>query len=302
MDDRGIIVNQLMILMRVRILFLQESAIPTLPAALSPFVVTKFLLRKSLRRTYTTRIGLPFPMDEEIFTRLRVDDEFVTFICDFAVYVFTSLSDGLYRNKNNMKNISNAKVRSANYAKTTRIGLPFPMDEEIFTRLRVDDEFVTFICDFAVNVFNKSCQMYRNKNNKKNISNAKVKECKYAKVRPCYLFYMTIEVVEQKTEVYEINLRCNLDDGAIVLDSFCLRGPEPLGIRKDDSLTDPEVYYDISGMVRRTGGYDFYNPLGWDRLSEWLESKFLLTLGLLSYSSVGFPFPLPHSCIMDVYD
>ncbi|GJT12495.1 hypothetical protein Tco_0859537, partial [Tanacetum coccineum] len=137
----------------------------------------------------------------------------------------------------------NFKKLDETFNKTTRIGLPFPMDEEIFTRLRVDDEFVTFICDFAVNVFNKSCQMYRNKNNNKNISNAKVKECKYAKVRPCYLFYMTIEVVEQKKiEVYEINLRCNLDDGAIVLDSFCLRGPEPLGIREGAHISLESIY------------------------------------------------------------
>nr|GEY98589.1 methylenetetrahydrofolate reductase 1 [Tanacetum cinerariifolium] len=42
---------------------------------------------------------------------------------------------------------------------------------------------------------------------------------------------------------------------------------------KDDSLTDPEVYYYKSGMVRRTGGYDYYNPCGWDRLDVSLAHR-----------------------------
>lgn len=168
---------------------------------------------------------------------------------------------------------------------TTLIGLPFPTDEEIKTRLEVDNEFVTFIGDFAVGVFNDSCQMYFNKNNNKNISGAKIMECKYLKVRPCYLFYMTIEAVEQgKLGVYEITLRCNLDDGAIVLDTFFLTDREPSGRRegaiislesiyetfKDDS-TDHKVYYEITGMARRMteGGYDYYNPHGWERLVTW---------------------------------
>ncbi|PWA51286.1 hypothetical protein CTI12_AA388590 [Artemisia annua] len=35
---------------------------------------------------------------------------------------------------------------------------------------------------------------------------------------------------------------------------------------KDDS-TDHKVYYEITGMVRRMteGGYDYYNPHGWER-------------------------------------
>ena len=42
---------------------------------------------------------------------------------------------------------------------------------------------------------------------------------------------MTIEAVEQgKLGVYEITLRCNLDDGAIVLDTFFLTDREPSGM------------------------------------------------------------------------
>ena len=37
-----------------------------------------------------------------------------------------------------------------------------------------------------------------------------------------------------------------------------------------DGSSDPEVYYRVSGMVRRRtkwGGYDFLNPKGWNRLA-----------------------------------
>ncbi|GJY37777.1 hypothetical protein Tco_0424141 [Tanacetum coccineum] len=37
-----------------------------------------------------------------------------------------------------------------------------------------------------------------------------------------------------------------------------------------DGLSDPEVYYEVSGMVRRRnkwGGYDFRNPEGWNWLA-----------------------------------
>ena len=38
-------------------------------------------------------------------------------------------------------------------------------------------------------------------------------------------------------------------------------------LRVDDS-TDHKVYYEITGMARRMteGGYDYYNPCGWNRL------------------------------------
>ena len=42
---------------------------------------------------------------------------------------------------------------------TTHTRLPFPDDESIKTELDKDDEFVSFIRDFAVDVFNKSYQM-----------------------------------------------------------------------------------------------------------------------------------------------
>ena len=141
----------------------------------------------------------------------------------------------------------------------THKGLPFPADENIKTELHKDDNFVSFIRDFAVDVFNKSYQMvwlhstcfqlfilylpvncftckqilcqYFDKDKNENISRAKVTECKYIKVNPCYLFYMTIEAYEQgKLGVYEIELRCDLGDGKIVLDSFCLRDPKPWGM------------------------------------------------------------------------
>nr|GEV19572.1 hypothetical protein [Tanacetum cinerariifolium] len=54
---------------------------------------------------------------------------------------------------------------------------------------------------------------------------------------------MTIEAVEQgKSGAYEINLRCNLDDGAIVLDSFCLKGPKPLGTREGAFISLESIY------------------------------------------------------------
>ncbi|GKD17566.1 hypothetical protein Tco_1206724, partial [Tanacetum coccineum] len=51
------------------------------------------------------------------------------------------------------------------------------------------------------------------------------------------------QAVEQgKSGAYEINLRCNLDDGAIVLDSFCLKGPEPLGTREGAFISLESIY------------------------------------------------------------
>nr|GEZ86164.1 reverse transcriptase domain-containing protein [Tanacetum cinerariifolium] len=59
---------------------------------------------------------------------------------------------------------------------------------------------------------------------------------------------MTIEAIEQgKSGAYEINLRCNLDDGAIVLDSFCLKGPKPLGTRDGAFISLESIYETVKG-------------------------------------------------------
>ncbi|PWA60352.1 AMMECR1 domain-containing protein [Artemisia annua] len=74
------------------------------------------------------------------------------------------------------------------------------------------------------------------------------KTCKYLKVKPYYLFYMTIEAVEQgKLGVYEIELRCNLKDGAIVLDSFVLEDREPSGTREGAIIGQGSIYETVTG-------------------------------------------------------
>ncbi|GKD88662.1 hypothetical protein Tco_1364169, partial [Tanacetum coccineum] len=81
---------------------------------------------------------------------------------------------------------------------TTLTGLPYPMNEKIKNPLEKDSGVVHWIGDFAVKAFNDSYQMYVNNNNKKNVRKAKITDCYYLKFEDCYLFYITIEAIEQK--------------------------------------------------------------------------------------------------------
>nr|GEX54826.1 hypothetical protein [Tanacetum cinerariifolium] len=146
--------------------------------------------------------------------------------------------------------------------------------------LTATSDLVRYIGAFAVDVFNKCSQMYINKGNKKNVSDAKIMDCKYLKFEEDYLFYVTLKAIEQGIPgVYETTIKCEFDDGAISLDTFVLKYRKPSGTVKGakfspestyetvtDGSTEPEVsFYPVSGMVLRRnkgGGYDFRHPRG----------------------------------------
>lgn len=183
------------------------------------------------------------------------------------------------------------KEKDAAAGITAYDGITYPIDKRRITPLEKGDLFY-FIGDFAVDAFNKSHQMYVNKNRKENIHEAQFLKCYYHKLSMSYLFHMTIEAIEQGyAGSYEATVECESDDGAITLDLFILMDRKPSHLLKvstnadlfkvstkrsvvyetvKDRSSDPEVYYDVTGMVGRTnggGGYDVHNPNGYNRLA-----------------------------------
>ncbi|GKF65393.1 hypothetical protein Tco_0191910, partial [Tanacetum coccineum] len=70
----------------------------------------------------------------------------------------------------------------------------YPYKEHLHT---VDDVMVVdLLGKFAINTFNKSCQMYVNKDEDNQVSGAEFMECKFYKLTSKCIFYMTIEAIE----------------------------------------------------------------------------------------------------------
>ncbi|GJY49382.1 40S ribosomal protein S13 [Tanacetum coccineum] len=172
------------------------------------------------------------------------------------------------------------KKRDEDAKITALTAICYPTPEEDKQPVEKTSGLVSFISAFAVEVFNKCYQMYINKGNKKNVSDAKIVDCKYLKYEDFYLFYVILEAIEQgNLGVYETTIKCEFDDGAINLDTFVLmdRKPSVKGAKFSpestyETLTDgsdaEKLFYPVSGMIRRSnkgGGYDFLNLRGSNR-------------------------------------
>nr|GEY01684.1 hypothetical protein [Tanacetum cinerariifolium] len=117
---------------------------------------------------------------------------------------------------------------AALFTKTALEDLSILTVEQDKTPLTTTSDFVCYIGAFAVDVFNKCYQMYINKGIKKNVSDAKIMDCKYLKFEDDYLFYVTLKAIEQENRgVYETTIKCEFDDGAISVDTFILKYRKP---------------------------------------------------------------------------
>ncbi|GJR08675.1 hypothetical protein Tco_0791327 [Tanacetum coccineum] len=118
--------------------------------------------------------------------------------------------------------------------------------EQDKTPLTTTSDFVRYIGAFAVDVFNKCYQMYINKGIKKNVSDAKIMDCKYLKFEEDYLFYVTLKAIEQGNRgVYETTIKCEFDDGAISLDTFVLKYRKPSV--KGSKFSPESTYETVTG-------------------------------------------------------
>ncbi|GKC38851.1 hypothetical protein Tco_1051235 [Tanacetum coccineum] len=91
-----------------------------------------------------------------------------------------------------------------------------------------DDMVVDLLGKFAVDTFNKSCHMYVNKDEDNKVSGAEFMECKFYKLTKEYIFYMTIEAIEQGIPgVYTTKVECKTENGARTLLNFRLTDCKP---------------------------------------------------------------------------
>ncbi|GJW42242.1 hypothetical protein Tco_0071041 [Tanacetum coccineum] len=142
-----------------------------------------------------------------------------------------------------------------------------------------DDMVVDLLGKFAVDTFNKSCQMYVNRDEDNKVSGAEFMECKFYKLTKEYIFYMTIEAIEQGIPgVYTTKVECKTKDGARTLLNFELTDRKPKWNRPwvkphleseveyetvEDGSSDPQDFYKLTGMVHREtegGGFNYHNP------------------------------------------
>ncbi|GJS95729.1 hypothetical protein Tco_0802697 [Tanacetum coccineum] len=115
------------------------------------------------------------------------------------------------------------KKRDENAKITALTEICYPTPEEDKQPVEKTSGLVSFISAFAV--------QYINKGSKKNVSDAKIMDCKYLKYEDFYLFYVTLEAIEQgNLGVYETTIKCEFDDGAINLDTFILMDHKPSGM------------------------------------------------------------------------
>ncbi|GKC56150.1 hypothetical protein Tco_1083748 [Tanacetum coccineum] len=95
--------------------------------------------------------------------------------------------------------------------------ISFPMKK---IQVAVTDPVVDFILGFAVEAFNDFYHKYVKEHGSKNITQAVPVECKYYKLTSEYLFYVTIDAIEQgKPGVYEAAVECDRVTGARTLTS-----------------------------------------------------------------------------------
>ncbi|GJT71000.1 hypothetical protein Tco_1030286 [Tanacetum coccineum] len=142
----------------------------------------------------------------------------------------------------------------------------YPYEKHLHT---VDDVMVVdLLGKFAVNTFNKSCKLYVNKDEDNQVSGAEYMECKFYKLTLKYIFYMTIEAIEQGIRgVYETRVECVTENGKMTLQNFVLTEREPKGNRPsvkprlesefeyetvEDGSSDPQDFYQLTGMVHRS--------------------------------------------------
>nr|GEV46660.1 40S ribosomal protein S13 [Tanacetum cinerariifolium] len=142
-----------------------------------------------------------------------------------------------------------------------------------------DDRVIHLIGKFAVDTFNRSCQMYVNKDEDNQVSGTEFMECKFYKFSSQYFFYMTIEAIEQGIPgVYKTSVECD-SDGARTLMNFKLTDRKPKSNRPwvkpclepeleyetvQDGSSDPQDYYELTGLVHRDtegGGFNYHNPV-----------------------------------------
>nr|GEU82417.1 40S ribosomal protein S13 [Tanacetum cinerariifolium] len=153
----------------------------------------------------------------------------------------------------------------------------YPYREHLHT---VGDVMVVdLLGKFAINTFNKSCQMYVNKDEDNQVSGAEFMECKFYKLTSKYIFYMTIEAIEQGIHgVYKTRVECVTENGAMTLQNFVVKDREPKWNRPwvkprlepevvyetvQDGSSDPQDFYKLTGMVHREtegGGFNYHNP------------------------------------------
>ncbi|PWA60795.1 hypothetical protein CTI12_AA380060 [Artemisia annua] len=157
----------------------------------------------------------------------------------------------------------------------------YPIDE-FLNMVDKDHKVVDLLGRFAVDTFNRSCQMYVNKDEANQVSVAEFMECKFFKLPETYIFYMTMEAIEQGIPgVYETKVQCDTEDGEMTLLNFKLMDREPKWNRPwvkpreleveyetvQDGSSDPQDFYELTGLVHRDreetkgGGFNYHNPI-----------------------------------------
>ncbi|PWA99814.1 40S ribosomal protein S13 [Artemisia annua] len=122
------------------------------------------------------------------------------------------------------------KFKKRDEAITALEFISYPIQEKDLTTVKKDDIIIKFISDFAIDAFNKCCQMYVNKNEDNYIRKAEIRTCKYHKLTTEYVFYMTILAIEQGIlGIYETKVECDFHNGSRTLCKFELTDRKPIG-------------------------------------------------------------------------
>ncbi|GKE52302.1 hypothetical protein Tco_1487458, partial [Tanacetum coccineum] len=98
--------------------------------------------------------------------------------------------------------------------------------------IEVEDQIVSEIGNFAIDAFNKACEMHVNKQGEHSIlQHVEFMECKYFRVsRSNYYFYIAIEAIEEGCPgAYVAEVAWNLSNGARSLCKFVLTNYKPFG-------------------------------------------------------------------------
>nr|GEU94851.1 hypothetical protein [Tanacetum cinerariifolium]GEV47288.1 hypothetical protein [Tanacetum cinerariifolium] len=104
--------------------------------------------------------------------------------------------------------------------------------EEELMSIKVDHPMVRVIGNFAVEAFNKACEMHVKNGEHNNLHDFELMECKYIKTSLSYYFYMAIEAIEEgKLGIYEAKVICNSFGHEMILCQFVLTDRTPFGTK-----------------------------------------------------------------------
>nr|GEX82647.1 40S ribosomal protein S13 [Tanacetum cinerariifolium] len=245
--------------------------VPKPPTSLKPKPKPK--MKKKKIKTFHSLLMLL--MSEKIITTLHA----IFFIIALSSLISTGSSNnyhGSYPMNKDEQKIWNLFIVTDNSVSNKHE--QYPYEKYLHT---VDDVMVVDILGkFAVKTINKSCKLYVNKDEDNQVSGAEFMECKFYKLTLKYIFYMTIESIEQGMRgVYKTRVECVTENGKMTLQNFVLTEREPKGNRPsvkprlesefkyetvEDGSSDPQDFYQLTGMIHRltkSGGLNYHNPV-----------------------------------------